>query len=818
MFTKLHLLSQDTPEGGGGLSWRKHPYLCMVGGELKGPVVFDWSERQRKDLEALWRDPASDGARMRLGGDLAAFGGKLGWSPDAEELEKAEASGEEYMVTISAAPPELYVLPWEVTHVGAGRTHLSNFASAQVRYAVPGLEPRELQPAPPRPGVLFAWSEAGGTVPHDDQVAAIRAAADRGGVEVEELAGVDAGKLQAALDAGPPSVLHLLCHGLPGPPGEPSRLVWGADIDRRSEITATALADMLRRHHDAIRLVVLSACGSGDGRGDPLFMTSIAQELHRKGIPNVVASRYPLSVSGSRVLTRALYGKMLDEAWSMERALRHARAELFRVDEDGESHPGDAYGLQLYAHDTERFRSDNDAFAERPVLASYPFGTPARPVPAKEPPPAELTLDLEARPELSAEQLADKLRSVSEDDRLTIAIRTGKGKGAVSLIVHTTVDGAQRLLGVRRSKVLQIVVGVAVVQLILTKGIKLAGAATPHAAAHQPGAGASPHGAAPAGHGASAAGKAAGAAGRAGARSAARALASIAGRAVTAKLTAAILIGGAAAVSGVTMYRAQHEADASVAMSPVDAGLGAPGPGENAIADGEGSGSAAAFQGLSGDDGRSGGEGRSGSGGRTTSVGSPTSSEKPPERANDGSGDDRRSGGRSGPGGRTTSAGSATTREKPPEHASDGSGGRTHRAEERESGQQTPRSDADPSEHEDVPASEQATGSGSGTGEVEVAPTVLQAFRRSGDPAPLPDRATISLMRHDHVLSVEGVVRLCITTTGDVAEAKVLQSTGYPSYDDRLLAAVRDWRYQPPMIRGTPVLTCSTVRFNYSSE
>jgi hypothetical protein len=33
--------------------------------------VFEWNERQRADLEALWRHPSADGARERLARDLA---------------------------------------------------------------------------------------------------------------------------------------------------------------------------------------------------------------------------------------------------------------------------------------------------------------------------------------------------------------------------------------------------------------------------------------------------------------------------------------------------------------------------------------------------------------------------------------------------------------------------------------------------------------------------------------------------------------------------------------------------------------------------
>ncbi|HEX4423059.1 MAG TPA: CHAT domain-containing protein [Kofleriaceae bacterium] len=539
----------------------------------KGPATFAWSARQRDDLEALWRSAGADAARDRMAHDLAAFCDQLGWVPDAAVLEDAERRGDEYLLTLSAVPPELYLLPWEVIQVGA--SYLSRYASAQVRYAVPGLPPRDILGAPATPGVLFAWSAAGGAVPHAEQAAAIRAATDAGGTVFRELPHVDVAGLTAALAAGPPSVLHLLCHGAPGADGEPPRLTWGA-ADDPSSITATDLARLLRPHAGTIRLVVLSACGSGDGHGDPLYVSSLAQELHRNGIPDVVASRYPLSVHGSQVMTRVLYDKMLRDAWSLERALRHTRATLFdpapagtpaaapasapaatpAAAPAGERHPGDAYGIQLYAYDTEQFLSDNNVVAERPVLASYPFGTAARPVPASGPPRAELTLGLDADAAPDAD-LTGALRKVAEDDQLTISSPAPR-----SVVVRTTVDGAQRLLGAWRSKVLQAAVGVILGELILTKGILPALAGTPTAAAGGEAAKtATPHIASPSS-------QAAGSASQAGATTATATAQTVvaAGTTIATHVVVAAVVGSVAVIGGgVAVYKATRPAPVAVA-------------------------------------------------------------------------------------------------------------------------------------------------------------------------------------------------------------------------------------------------------------
>jgi TonB family protein len=753
MFAKLHLLSQDAPEGGGGLRWRAHPYLRVVGAVPKGPAVFEWNARQREDLEALWRDPSAEGARERLAGDLAGFCDKLGWTPDAELLEDAEEHGDEYLLTLSAVPPELYLLPWEVIQVGAAGTYLSDYASAQVRYAMPGLPPRELCGAPPAPGVLFAWSAAGGAVPHEEQAAAIRAAAEAAGVAFRELAEVDEGKLQAALDAGPPSVLHLLCHGLPGPEGEPPRIKWGA-TDAPSEITATRLARMLRRQRGAIRLVVLSACGSGDGRGDPLFMGSMAQELHKKGIPNVVASRYPLSVPGSRVMTRALYDKLLREAWSLERALRHTRQALFRVDEDGESHPGDAYGIQLYAHDTEQFRSDNDVVAERPVLASYPFGTAARPVPSSGPPAAELALELEPDPALDDEQLADKLRRLSEDGGLTVVAREGRGR---ALIVYTTVDGAQRLLGAWRSKVLQTALGVIVGGLILTQGILPAFAATSSAA-----------GAVTA---AAAAGKATG-----------KTAVAIAGKAIAAKLAVAAVV-ASVVVGGSEVKEAQTE---STVLAPQDrqAEIGPdlplpplPAPPPPTPPPPTLPPPALAPPTLAPP---------------TTERAlplPPTPTPAPPTPA---------------PPPRTVQPAQGSGSDRAPDKAPD------------EPAAPPPPTTVLSSDAERAPPAAPAPEPPKAAPVVYTIPRqLLASLRTEGETEIHPPHAVRDEMLRSRSHKVIAEVKVCLATDGAISSVGLAQSTGYPAYDEVLVGAVRRWRYRPYRVNGTPTAACGFVMFHY---
>ena len=116
---------------------------------------------------------------------------------------------------------------------------------------------------------------------------------------------------------------------------------------------------------------------------------------------------------------KALYDKLLREGWSLERSVRHARMRLFRADELGETHEGDAYGLQLYTHALEACGPEGGGKdGERPVLGTYPFGTPQAPAPAIEPPQQVLTIVPAATPEArkaQKEALLAALRMLTED-------------------------------------------------------------------------------------------------------------------------------------------------------------------------------------------------------------------------------------------------------------------------------------------------------------------------------------------------------------------------------------------------------------------
>jgi hypothetical protein len=125
--------------------------------------------------------------------------------------------------------------------------------------------------------------------------------------------------------------------------------------DGPDKIDALEFQGLLPSSTTPLRLVTLCACEGGDTGTPGHIVGSIAQALHRQGIPAVLASRYPLSVEGSNILSRELYTELLHGQGNLRKALSNARAQLRR-----EPDCTDWASLQLYA------RAGNEA-------ALYPF-------------------------------------------------------------------------------------------------------------------------------------------------------------------------------------------------------------------------------------------------------------------------------------------------------------------------------------------------------------------------------------------------------------------------------------------------------------
>ncbi|OJH38339.1 CHAT domain-containing protein [Cystobacter ferrugineus] len=324
--------------------------LRMEGGVFQS-APFPWNPRVLADLSELEKSEPDRSALQRLGDDLRTFLERLDWARHETALEEALALGREVHLSFRSAAAELYALPWELlTLRGSGQT-LGELPGCSLRYEWP--RPKEASRAvlPAQGGrLLFAWSAAGGLVPADAHGRALMEACARGDVPFEPsrdvLGHVSLQALAEALKAAhePISVLHILCHG--GRVGDTYGLLWNPAREggKPELVDGARLRQVLAPYAGTLRMVVLSACRSGGGGALGSHLGSVAQELHRVGIPAVVASRLPLSVAGSTRLTQVLYGELLGGPCSLERALGEARRQLAL-----EGRGLDWASLQLYA-------------------------------------------------------------------------------------------------------------------------------------------------------------------------------------------------------------------------------------------------------------------------------------------------------------------------------------------------------------------------------------------------------------------------------------------------------------------------------------
>jgi hypothetical protein len=310
-----------------------------------------WSEELLRLLGRLARDASDADARLRVGTILRRFLEQLGWHVPEKRLARTASESEGPLVlTIHSAAAELYALPWELATLPIANQHLVDVDNVLVRYAWPGAPPLPIGGGVPigsaAPRVVFAWSTAGGAVPAHEHLAMIQAAISRTSRREAKLVvvpDVTERALESALAETAPTVLHLLCHGiiLRDRDGCSAALHWNADTPERTpcEMDPHRLATLLRRAPSPISLVTLCACYGGHAGPDGLVLGSVAQAIHRAGVPAVLASRYPLSAEGSIRLTRVLYEALLAEGMSLEEALQRARAALHsaagRVSRDG---------------------------------------------------------------------------------------------------------------------------------------------------------------------------------------------------------------------------------------------------------------------------------------------------------------------------------------------------------------------------------------------------------------------------------------------------------------------------------------------------
>ncbi|MBZ0235180.1 MAG: energy transducer TonB [Deltaproteobacteria bacterium] len=99
-----------------------------------------------------------------------------------------------------------------------------------------------------------------------------------------------------------------------------------------------------------------------------------------------------------------------------------------------------------------------------------------------------------------------------------------------------------------------------------------------------------------------------------------------------------------------------------------------------------------------------------------------------------------------------------------------------------------------------------------------VVPTALEAQRVSGDKNIFPDDVTKTEIQRSGKTQLIVPVKVCIDRAGNMASVRIMKSSGFPAYDQKLTREINKWRYRPFMVDGTPTPVCSVVQFVYRQK
>jgi len=100
-----------------------------------------------------------------------------------------------------------------------------------------------------------------------------------------------------------------------------------------------------------------------------------------------------------------------------------------------------------------------------------------------------------------------------------------------------------------------------------------------------------------------------------------------------------------------------------------------------------------------------------------------------------------------------------------------------------------------------------------------VPPTALESHRIAGTKAIAPDDATKRDIARSGKDRIVNSFKLCVTVDGKAASVKLLKSSGFAAYDQKIIDTIqREWTYSPYVIHGKPAPVCTAVTFIYTQQ
>jgi hypothetical protein len=314
-------------------------------------------EKDREYVRTFDIDGTSDSRRMPLGHrDFVKLLRELRYpkkgAPDSAEVARETLAthafdllsglpaceGELVQLDVVANVSELWAFPFEAALAKFDAQHM--VLTRRIRGGFSGTA----LTWPARPKVLFLHADATTGIPReliDAHERALRSALEpwsRGGKLSEERYAqhvvFSAAGISKLIDEERPTHVHMLAHGTQINEDGSSDGPWGLSLGNAQGLRPEEFAQAVTGGAARPVVVTLAACDSGNVGNPALGHASLAQDLHRRGVPVVVASQLPLTHPGSVVLARAFYTPLLCGA-DVRRALFQARRALEEAEESG---------------------------------------------------------------------------------------------------------------------------------------------------------------------------------------------------------------------------------------------------------------------------------------------------------------------------------------------------------------------------------------------------------------------------------------------------------------------------------------------------
>ena len=97
----------------------------------------------------------------------------------------------------------------------------------------------------------------------------------------------------------------------------------------------------------------------------------------------------------------------------------------------------------------------------------------------------------------------------------------------------------------------------------------------------------------------------------------------------------------------------------------------------------------------------------------------------------------------------------------------------------------------------------------------KLAPAELARLRIAGDTNIQPDDITLEEMLRRKLTKLVGNYHVCISHSGSVTHVRTVASSGFATYDDLVITAIKQWQHKPHQLHGSPVAACSIATITF---